>query len=260
MRNTPKSIANSIYRKKHFQRVSGRLSFQKHAVKGLHIHEEYQKKNYAKNSTECGIVNPTISNNKPTVWGWVVLPFIYANIIGNSWWLILPQVIGYGLYYGPRNGWSSFPYVLPLLLAVQNLKKTARLHIACGSLSKCWSPQAVLFRILVGAHIFGAFFFWAFRYDLTHHFLKYLAGSTAHMLLVLVLIAHLETRSLRGLFKQDPCSSVNIIKYVRQIKLRKKEKRDYICKPVARPRFRFCLLSRHCTKNAQMPVRQIIFQ
>lgn len=131
-----------------------------------------KKKTYAKNSTECGIVNPTISNNKPTVWGWVVLPFIYANIIGNSWWLILPQVIGYGLYYGPRNGWSSFPYVLPLLLAVQNLKKTARLHIACGWLSKCWSPQAVLFRILVGAHIFGAFFFWAeFRYDLTHHFL-----------------------------------------------------------------------------------------
>lgn len=103
-------------------------------------------------------------------------------------------------------------------------KKTARLHIACGWLSKCWSPQAVLFRILLGAHIFGAFFFGAeFRYGLTHHFSNYLAGSTAHMLLVLVLIAHLETRSLRGLFKQDPCSRVNTIKYVRQIKVRRKK-------------------------------------
>lgn len=42
------------------------------------------KKKLCKKQHRMWYSKPTISNNKPTVWGRVVLPLIYANIIGNS--------------------------------------------------------------------------------------------------------------------------------------------------------------------------------
>ena len=164
---------NAVRHEKHFQRglQTVSINWKKHVLipktcrEGTTYSPGVSEKDLCQNQ-QCGTVNPII--NLPFGDGL----FYHLLILVLKWFM---------------TDFTSSHCVLPLFLAVHNLETQLNCIQHEGGYQNVDPRNHSGWR----GHLWCTFFGAEFRYNLTQHFLKCLAGSIARMLLVLVLIVNI---------------------------------------------------------------------